>query len=357
MSQPRPAGGPPPAARADPGVVPAVAPETVAAVAPGLTSEEARARLAASGPNVLVEPERRSALRRLGAQLVHLFALLLWAGAALAWAAGMPELAAAIAAVVLVNGAFAFFQEYRADRATEALRRMLPHRARVRRDGTEFEVPAEEVVPGDVLVLAPGDSVAADGELLSSFELRLDESALTGESWPVAPAGRVWAGTFVVAGVGEARVTATGMATRFGRIARLAQATPEEPSPLERQLGHVTRLVAVVAVAVGLTFFVVAGLMGMGLAPRLVFAVGVTVALVPEGLLPTLTLSLALATQRMARRNALVRRLSSVEALGSTTVICTDKTGTLTESELTVEEVWTPATRLRVEGAGYEPFG
>ena len=323
----------------------------------GLTSEEARLRLAEAGPNALAEPRRPSHARRFAAQLVHLFALLLWTGSALAWLAGMPELSVAIAAVVVVNAVFAFAQEYRAERAVAALRSMLPPHARVRRDGRVRELAAEEVVPGDLLVLAAGDRVSADAALVVHVGLRVDESALTGESYPVEPEAEVSAGTYVVAGSGEALVTATGMRTRFGRIAELTQATREGRSPLERQLDRLTRFVAVLAVAIGTTFFLVAGALGMPLADRFVFAIGVTVALVPEGLLPTVTLSLALATQRMARRNALVRRLSSVEALGATTVICTDKTGTLTENQMTVRRVWTPEGELEVEGAGYEPFG
>ncbi|HUP31774.1 MAG TPA: cation-transporting P-type ATPase, partial [Gaiellaceae bacterium] len=331
-------------------------PET-ARNAAGLSTDEARRLLAEVGPNVLAEAPPPSHLRRFLAQLVHLFALLLWAGATLALLAGMPELSAAIAAVVLVNAGFAFFQEHRAERAAETLRRLLPQTARVRRDGEAVELPAEELVPGDVLLLEAGDRVSADASLLAVTELRVDNSALTGESWPAVPDERVFAGTYVVSGRAEALVTATGMRTEFGRIAELTQRAREEPSPLERELKHVTRLVAVVSVAIGATFFVVAGALGMGLEERFVFAVAVMVANVPEGLLPTVTLALALATQRMARRNALVRRLSSVETLGETTVICTDKTGTLTENELTVVRIWTPEGALEVEGAGYEPFG
>jgi Ca2+-transporting ATPase len=325
---------------------------------PGLSSGEARRLLAEHGPNVLAEPPRPSHLRQLAANLVHLFALLLWGGAALAFVAGIPELGAAIVVVVLVNAAFAFAQEYRAERASDALRRMLPQTARVRRDGVAVEVPAEELVPGDLLLLEPGDRVSADGCLLERHDLRVDRSALTGESRPVDPGETVEAGTHVVRGNAEAEVTATGMATAFGRIAELAQRTEEGRSPLEREIDHVTRLIAVFVLVLGIAFFLVAGWLGMGLTERFVFAIGVMVANVPEGLLPTVTLSLALATQRMARRHALVRRLSSVETLGETTVICTDKTGTLTENELTVERVWTPAHGdYGVEGAGYEPFG
>ena len=323
----------------------------------GLSSAEARSRLAEYGPNVLAEAKPPSHVRRLFAQLVHLFALLLWAGAVLAWLAGMPQLSIAIVVVVLVNAAFAFAQEYRAERAADALRRMLPQTARVRRDGEVVELPAEELVPGDVLVLDAGERVTGDADLLDVTELRVDNSTLTGESWPVSPEGRVLAGTYVVSGRAEALVTATGMQTEFGRIAELTQQARTKPSPLELELKRVTRLVAVISTGIGVSFFFAAGALGMGLEERFVFAVGVMVANVPEGLLPTVTLALALATQRMARRNALVRRLSSVETLGETTVICTDKTGTLTENELTVVRVWTPELELDVEGAGYEPFG
>jgi magnesium-transporting ATPase (P-type) len=323
----------------------------------GLTSAEAKQRLAESGPNAIAEAKGPSLARQLVRNLVHLFALLLWAGAVLALVGGLPELAIAIVIVILVNAVFAFVQEHRAERAMEALQRLLPVKVRVRRDGVRVEIPAEKVVPGDVLLLSPGDRVAADGELLAAHDLRIDEAALTGEAYPVEPSGQVFAGTYVIAGTAEARVTSTGMGTRFGRIADLAQRTPRGRSPLERQLAHVTRLVAVFALGIGVLFFVAAGFVGMDVSDRFVFAVGVTVALVPEGLLPTVTLSLALATQRMARRHALVRRLSSVETLGETTVICTDKTGTLTENEMTVQRVWTPKGFVEVEGVGYAPFG
>ena len=326
--------------------------------AAGLTGEEVLARQAQFGPNVLAEPPRPSRLRQFGSQLVHLFALLLWLGAALALVGGLPQLTAAILVVILVNAVFAFAQEYRAERASEALRRVLPQTARVRRDGEEREVPAEELVPGDIVVLAPGDRVSADAEVLVRHELRVDNSTLTGESRPVEPERLVYAGTHVARGTAEVAVVATGMATEFGRIAALTQRGKEEPSPLEVELRRVTRVVALVSFGLGSLFFVVAGFLGMGLEERFVFAIGVTVANVPEGLLPTVTLSLALGTQRMAKRNALVRRLSAVETLGETTVICTDKTGTLTENQMTVERVWSLEHGwFEVEGAGYEPFG
>ena len=323
----------------------------------GLSSEEAARVLAQVGPNAIAVAEGPSHLRRFLANFVQLLALLLWVGAVLALGAGLPQLSVAIVVVIVVNAVFSYFQEHRAEQAVAALRKMLPLRVRVRRDGETVDVPSEEIVPGDLLLLAPGDRVAADADLVTARDLRVDQSTLSGESSPVAPDREVFAGTYVTAGTAEALVTATGMTTRFGRIAELAQQTRHERSPLERELDHLTRVVALLAVTIGAVFFVVAAFAGMGLTDRFVFAIGVTVALVPEGLLPTVTLSLALATQRMAKRNALVRRLSSVETLGETTVICTDKTGTLTQNQMTVQRVWTPAQEILVEGVGYEPFG
>ena len=333
-------------------------PPQVDRAAGGLSSAEARRLLAEVGPNAIAAAPGPPALRQFLAKLTGLFALLLWVGAALALAVGTPELSAAIVAVILVNAVFSFFQEHRAQRALAALQEVLPLRVRVRRDGRVVEVPNEEVVPGDVLVLAPGDRIAGDAELLLAQDLRVDASVLTGESEPQSPSERVFAGTYVVAGAAEALVTATGMRTRFGRVAALTQRARRQRSPLERELDRVTRVIALLAVSVGAAFFVVAGALGIELVDRLVFAIGVTVALVPEGLLPTVTLSLAMATRRMAERNALVRRLSSVETLGETTVICTDKTGTLTRNEMTVQRLWAPGCgELVVEGAGYEPEG
>jgi Ca2+-transporting ATPase len=343
----------------------------VAPPADGLTSEQARAELARYGPNVLEAAERPHWLLRFSQNLIHLFALLLWGAAALAAVAGMPELSLAIVAVILVNAVFSFVQEYRAEQAVAALRRILPRRVRVRRDGRPQEITADEIVPGDLMLLTAGDRVSADGDLVSGIEIKVDMSTLTGESHPVrrrpgaaasaetatgAP-NRVFAGTFVVGGSAEAIATGTGMETELGRIARLTEHAERRPSPLELEMGRVTRLVALLSVSIGVTFFFVGGALGMGLTERFVFALGVTVANVPEGLLPTVTLSLALATQRMARRNAVVRRLSSVETLGATDVICTDKTGTLTTNEMTVRRLWIAGVLGEVEGAGYAPEG
>ena len=324
----------------------------------GLSSAEAARRLSEFGPNRLAEPSPPSELRRFVANLVGLFALLLWGGAALALLGGLPQLSVAITVVVIVNAGFAYFEERKAERATEALKMLLPQFARVRRNGVLVEIPADELVVGDLLLLSAGDRISADAELVTHTDLRVDTSVLTGESVPVQPELVVHAGTHVVAGVGEAVVTATAMRTEFGRIAALTQATHAKTSPLERELARVTRFVVFLSTGIGVTFFFLAGALGMALTDRFVFAIGVMVANVPEGLLPTVTLSLAMATQRMARRNALVRHLSAVETLGETTVICTDKTGTLTENEMTVQRVWTPdCGEFEIEGGGYEPHG
>ncbi len=325
---------------------------------PGLTSAEAAAELARSGPNRLPPPSRPSAVQRLGKQLVHFFALMLWVASGLGFIAGLPELGVAIAIVVVLNALFAFAQESRADRAAERLRDLLPTHIGVRRDGRLQTVDADAVVRGDVLVLEPGDRVPADAALLASNQLRVDTSLLTGESRPssLGPGDTVFAGTFVVEGTGEAVVTATGIGTRLASIARLTAAAPPV-TPLATGLRTVVRTIAAVAVGVGVVFFGVSVLLGNGLSEGFVFAIGVTVALVPEALLPTVTLSLAWGAEQMSRRNVLVRHLDAVETLGSTTFVCTDKTGTLTRNEMTVVSAWTPAGRVTVDAGGYEPTG
>jgi magnesium-transporting ATPase (P-type) len=295
----------------------------------------------------------------LAGQLTHFFALLLWAAAGLAYLGGMPQLAVAIVVVILVNGGFAFIQEYRADRAGRRLRELLPARVIVRRDGRRVVVTASELVTGDIVLLSAGDRVPADLDLLDVHSLALDESMLTGESVPVRPAvgGRASAGTFVVEGEAEAEVAATGAGTRLAGIAALTRQAHRRPSPLTLQLRRVVLAVTMRRTSVGAVFFGITQALGMRPASGFLFAVGVTVALVPEGLLPTVTLSLARAAQRMAHRQALVRKLEAVETLGSTTFICTDKTGTLTRNEMTVVQVWTPDGSALVHGGGYAPEG
>ncbi|MFA5882284.1 MAG: cation-transporting P-type ATPase [Acidimicrobiia bacterium] len=323
----------------------------------GLTSAEAGARLARDGPNRLPLPRQPSPARQLLAQMTHFFAFMLWVAAVLAFLAGLPQLGVAIVVIVIVNGSFAFAQEYRAERAVSELRDLVPRRTTVRRDGRRTEVDAADLVVGDLVLLEGGDRVSADLEAIESHSLRVDESLLTGESRPVrvAVGDHLPAGALVVEGEAITRVVAIGSETRLAAIARLTQDTHRSPTPLARELGRVVHLLARVAIGVGVTFFLAGLGLGIGWNDGLVLAIGVTVALVPEGLLPTVTLSLALGAQRMAREHALVRRLEAVETLGSTTFICTDKTGTLTRNEMAVVRAWTPGGTARIKGTGYEP--
>ncbi len=339
----------------------------------GLTPAEAAARLAAHGPNVLTRTAPVSTVRKLVANFTHVMALLLWVGGGVAFGAGLPQLGFAIWAVNLINGVFSFWQEHKAERAVEALQGLLPVRVTVLRDGIPVEVPASELVPGDLMVLEEGQRISADGRVVDNVELRVDQSALTGESNPVRKAADpvppfrgnraeipnlLFAGTSVVSGRGRAVVVGTGMETEIGRIAGMTERLGTEPSPLQRELNRLSRIVSAVAVGVGAVFFVMSfALAGMDLSRGFVFSLGMIAAFIPEGLLPTVTLSLAIGTQRMAARNALIRRLSAVETLGSTSVICTDKTGTLTANEMTVREVVVPGARFAVSGTGYERSG
>jgi calcium-translocating P-type ATPase len=325
----------------------------------GLTSEEAAERLQRHGPNSLPAAPPPPVWRVLGRQMIHFFAIMLWVAGMLAFIARMPQLGIAIFVVIIVNGFFAFAQEHRAERAAERLRDLLPRRVTVRRDDRLIDVDADGLVVDDLVVLRPGDRISADLMLTDAHSLQIDTSTLTGESVPldldVGETG--FAGTFVVKGAGEGIVVATGGNTRLAAIARLTRAGQRPPSPLARELDRVVRTIAAVALGVGVAFFVIALLIGTPASDGFLFAIGVTVALVPEGLLPTLTLALAIGAQRMAHRRALVRRLESVETLGSTTYICTDKTGTLTRNEMTVVEIWTPNGTAIVTGEGYAPDG
>lgn len=323
----------------------------------GLTTAEAGRRLADVGANELPATRRVPVWRRFLSQFTSFFALLLWGAAGLALVARIPELAVAVSAVVIVNGLFAFAQEERATQAAARLRGLLPAQVTAMRDGVPTQVPATGIVPGDVLVLTAGDRLPADVEFLATDSCTADESMLSGESVPVpkedGDAG--FGGTFLANGTAEARVTATGGNTRLAEIASLTVHVVPPPTPLQRELRRVVRTISSVALGFGVTFCLISIAMGSPLQNALLFAIGVAVALIPEGLLPTVTLSLAVGAQRMAERNALVRNLQAVETLGSATFICTDKTGTLTQNRMNVVEVWTPVGTVDVEGEGYSP--
>lgn len=325
----------------------------------GLTSAHAAVLLKQYGLNQMPAEREVPKWKRLLLELTHFFALMLWVAAALAFVAGLPELGVAIIVVVVVNGIFAYVQQEKAQHAAAKLRQLLPSEVTARRDGRNLRVHSTELVPGDVVILSSGDRVPADLSLAVVSGCAVDESMLTGESEPVhkLPGEPAWGGTFLINGQAEAVVSATGPATRLAGIAALAGNILPPPSPLSLELRRIVRTVSILALAVGSMFFAVSLAIGIAWRDAFLFAIGVCVALIPEGLLPTVTLSLAMGAQTMARRNALVRNLQAVETLGSTTFICTDKTGTLTQNRMNAVEVWTPAGLLKVTGEGYEPHG
>jgi calcium-translocating P-type ATPase len=320
----------------------------------GLTSREAGRRLTEYGPNEVVEVGREPLWMRGARQFTHFFAVILLLASALAFFAeihepgrGMGILGWAIVGVVLVNGAFAFWQEYRAERAIEALKALLPHEVTVRRNGAATRLATRMLVPGDVIVLQEGDDVPADCRLIEAHSLRVNIATVTGESLPRARTAEpdpeddvlksrnmLLAGTSVVSGTATALVAATGMHTEFGKIARLTQSAREAASPLQEEIARLSRWIALLATVLGVSFFLIGQALGLDFWANFLFAIGIIVANVPEGLLPTVTLALAMTTQRMAKRNALIRHLPAAETLGSASVIVTDKTGTLTENRM-----------------------
>ena len=327
--------------------------------AAGLTSVQAADLLKQAGPNLLPAEKPVPQWRKLWGELTHFFALMLWCAAGLAFLADMPQLGVAIIVVVLVNGVFAHIQQERAQHAAAKLRGLLPADVLVRRDGRVRKVHASELVINDVVLLAAGDRIPADVVLVTAASCTVDESMLTGESEPVPKAGGdpAWGGTFLVNGNAEAAVSATGARTRLAGIALLTSGAVSPPTPLSLELRRIVRVVASVALAIAAVFFLVSLLVGIQWRDSFLFAIGVAVALVPEGLLPTVTLSLAMGAQRMAARNALVRNLEAVETLGSTTFICTDKTGTLTQNRMNAVEVFTSQGEVHIAGDGYNPEG
>lgn len=333
--------------------------------AEGLGARQAARRLTVYGPNELSRRHVRRWPAELLAQFTQPLAVLLMVAAGLAWLGGTPALAVAVAAVILLNAGFAFAQEMQAERAVEALAAYLPATARALRDGVLTEVPARELVPGDVVVLAEGDRISADGRLIAG-EVSVDLSALNGESVPatrtadadVVPGPLlearelVFSGTACTAGEARAVVTHTGMHTEIGRIAALSQRGKAEPSPLERQVRRATWIIAIAAVTAGVAFLPIGVVAGLGWAAAISFSIGLIVANVPEGLLPTITLALAVGVRELARVGAVVKRLSAVETLGSTTVICTDKTGTLTQNRMRVTHLWAAGAELEPADPG-----
>jgi Ca2+-transporting ATPase len=321
----------------------------------GLSSTEAERRLARYGPNELPRPSRASALRVFAAQFTDLLVLLLLAAIAVSLALQEWLDAGAIGAILVLNAALGFAQEYRAERALEALERMAAPVARVIRDADTRVIDASQLVPGDLIQLSAGDIVPADGRLVTSEFLQLQEASLTGESLPeekqanaqlseATPLGdrtnMIYATTQATRGTGFALITATGHQTEAGRLALLVKGSRRKATPLQRRLGDTARWLIAAALCLSLLLFIIGLLRGQELGEMLLTAVAVAVAAVPEGLPAAVTIVLALGVQRMVRRHVIVRRLESVETLGTTTVICTDKTGTLTENRLVAKELF-----------------
>jgi sodium/potassium-transporting ATPase subunit alpha len=327
--------------------------------AEGLTAAETRRRLHKYGPNRVETIARSPWPLRLVREFVQLFSVILWVAAALAfvaeWSApgqGMARIGYALIGVILVSGIFSFWQENRVEQTLKALQKLLPQQASVLRGAAVVRTPVEQLVPGEIILVEQGDLVPADCRLIEAFALRVNNATVTGEAMPQArgadpaqedelarSANTLLAGTSIVSGQGTAVVFATGTRTEIGRIAHLTQTSGEAVSPLRKQLSYLSRLIAFLAVAIGLIFFAIGAVIDVPFWEDFIFAVGIIVAMVPEGLLPTLTLALVLAAQRLARRNVLIRHLGSVETLGSATVICTDKTGTLTENRMRAQDL------------------
>ncbi len=326
--------------------------------ADGLSEEEAKRRLAEFGYNEIEEIKKRPLIFKFLSQLTHFLAILLWVAALFSFLSeyihpgeGMLTLGFAIVGVIFINAIFAFIQEYRVEKALAAMKKLLPFYVRVLRNGKEAEISAREVVPGDVVTLMEGDKVPADIRIMETNEIKVNNAPLTGESEPVGItkepfSGEIinspniaFAGTMVVSGSAKGVIFSTGMRTEFGRIAHLTGTVTPGTSPLQKEITRITRVVTAIAGTTGLLFFSIGYLIGRTFWENFLFAIGIILANVPEGLLPTVTLSLAMGSQRMAKRKALIKNLTSVETLGSVSVICTDKTGTLTQNKMEVKKV------------------
>ncbi len=345
----------------------------------GVAAHEARARLERYGKNIIATRKKDGALRIFWRQINNSLIWVLVGSSLLAVSLGKVTDGLVVLAVVVINTIIGFMQEYKAGRAIEALAEMVPENASVIRDGRKTMVPVSDVVPGDMVVLASGDRVPADMRLVQVKNLQVQESALTGESVPVQKSteavegnaaigdrtSMAYGGTLVVSGTATALVTATGMETELGRISEMLGGTADLETPLTRKLALVGKYITLIIIGVTVLIMLIgtSRVMAHGIAlfpalkETIIFSIALAVGAIPEGLPAIVTIALAIGVMRMARRNAIVRKLPAVETLGSTTVICTDKTGTLTKNEMTVVKLWTPVRVVTVDGAGYEPEG
>ena len=339
----------------------------------GLTTDEAQSRLRKYGFNTLVENNSSSFLYKFLSHFKDLFGVLLLFASALSVVSGLWQLSLIILGVVLLNIFFSLFQESRAEKAIQTLKHWMPEYAKVFRDGELEKVLVREIVPGDIIVLEAGDRVPADARLITAFDLWTNNVPLTGESEPqprtvktaktldkayLDSPNLVFMSTSVAKGRGKAVVSATGMDTEFGKIASLTQTIHEEQSPLQKEIVNMAKYDFSIAIFVGSVFFLASLIwLNLDFHSSILFMIGVMVACVPEGLQVTVSSALAINVLKMVRKNVLVKRLSAVQTLGSVTVICTDKTGTITEGEMTVKKLWVADRVVDVSGVGYNPEG
>jgi magnesium-transporting ATPase (P-type) len=339
----------------------------------GLTLAEAEARLSLYGRNLLSKQNKRPIFEKLIREFIHPPALVLLSIGLVALLQADAVLAFIIWGIVSINTGLSFWREYRAEQAVEKLRDILPSFAHIAREGKESYIPSSEVVPGDILILAEGDNIPADARVLEEYGLRVNNANLTGEGIPVRKISDpsvltdiseldrpnlIFAGTSIASGTGQAVITTTGMSTQFGRIAHLTQTIAEEPTPFQKELNQLSRITAWVGLGIG-TLVILVGYFSLQFPFKEItlMSLGIVVAVIPEGLVATLTLSLAAAVQRLVRQGVLVKKLSTVEKLGQVSVICTDKSGTLTQNQMTVRDIWVARQKIKVSGAGYEPVG
>jgi Ca2+-transporting ATPase len=346
--------------------------EELKVIPKGLTTQEAQERLKINGPNEIKKEKRKSPLKLLLGQFTNVLMIILLIATGLSFAVGEATDAAIILVIVIASAALGFSQEYRSEKAVEALKKMTAPTASVLRDGKEIKIPANQLVPGDIIFLYTGDKVPADGRLLEAFMMKTDEASLTGESASVDKStlplpeqtplndrrNLVFTGTVVVYGRGKAVVTYTGMNTEFGKIAKMVQAAPQEQTPLEKRMGSVGKWIGILCVIVALSV----GVVGIVVEHRpildmVLWAISLAVAAVPEALPAIITGALAIGMYRMAKVNTIVKRLPAVETLGSTSVICSDKTGTMTKGEMTVQRLYVNDRTIKVTGIGYAPQG
>jgi len=336
-----------------------------------LTSEDAQKRLQQYGPNELQKEKRASPIKMFLEQFTDILIIILVVATALSIAVGELTDAAVIIAIVLATAILGFVQEFRSEKAVEALKKMVAPTAMVLRNGKEVKIPTCEIVPGDIILLYTGDKVPADARLIESFSLKIDEAALTGESSPVNKKTDVYpkeiplndrrnmafTGTVVVYGRGKAIATSTGMNTEFGKIAKMVQMTEEEETPLEKRTQSIGKWIGILSVVICLAVAAVGIIEGRNILDMILWGISLAVAAVPEALPAIVTGALAVGMYRMAKVNTIVKKLPAVETLGCTSVICSDKTGTMTKGEMTVQRIYVNDQAVKVSGVGYEPEG